>query len=503
MKKKPRGYQKQAFEEILEAWNEHQAVVYQLSTGGGKSMIFSMLIDHFYSQKKPIYFVVHTKNLYKQASEELEEAGIYHSILAAGYPKLDTLVKVISVQSLDRRLKIGKIMEPSAVIYDEGHHSGSATYQKPMKKWKKSKFLFLTATPIGAGGVGLEKAGATKLICGPPMSWLIEQGFLSRYKYYAPEADNQPGLSGLDVINEDFVEEQLEQRVNKRHITGNAIQHYQRHGQDLPAIANCVSIQHAKDVADQFREAGYSVGCMHSEMNEDPREMLLGLKSGKYQVLTQCNMISEGTDVPLVTVMIGLRPTASVVIHLQQCGRVLRCVYAPGFDISTAAGRMAAMEAGPKPYAIILDCVGNVDRLGYPDDDREWSLEGKKKVREASTLKRCPDCLRMIAISLKECPHEDCLFDFTIKPKRSVIPEQKEGNLMEVNSKNTERDRLIELVDRWIWRAKEMEKIEDCKNLFLVIDCLEGRTERKKQAIEYLDKIKQTDDVVKIKGLIK
>ena len=104
----------------------------------------------------------------------------------------------------------------------------------------------------------------------------------------------------------------------------------------------------------------------------DVQRAIGGLRDGSIEILTQCEMLGEGVDVPAATCLIGLRPTASLVIFLQHVGRVLR--KSPGKD-----------------KAIILDHVGNWSRFGLPDDDREWTLEGKPKgVKDVSKYKRCP-----------------------------------------------------------------------------------------------------------------
>ena len=118
-------------------------------------------------------------------------------------------------------------------------------------------------------------------------------------------------------------------------------------------------------------------------------------------------------DVPAATCLIGLRPTASLVIFLQHVGRVLR--KSPGKD-----------------KAIILDHVGNWSRFGLPDDDREWTLEGKPKgVKDISKYKRCPDCLHPVLTSARVCPHCGFQWTETAEPM-SRVPLEVEGELVSI-----------------------------------------------------------------------
>jgi superfamily II DNA or RNA helicase len=154
-------------------------------------------------------------------------------------------------------------------------------------------------------------------------------------------------------------------------------------------------------VAEQFRAAGYLSEAVSGKDKDNERDRkLAGLADKTVQVLTTCDLISEGTDLPEVVCGICLRPTASEGLHIQQIGRVLRAMHADGYPIETAAQRLLAIKNGPKPFAIILDHVGNYMRHGRPKDDRAWSLDGavknskkllEKKIPKTKTV-QCPAC---------------------------------------------------------------------------------------------------------------
>ena len=150
-------------------------------------------------------------------------------------------------------------------------------------------------------------------------------------------------------------------------------------------------------------------------------------RNGEISLLSSCMSIGEGTDVKGLTVSLDCRPTQSLTIYLQHAGRVLRTKYAPGYDLSTREGRLAAIEAGGKGKAIILDFSSNYSRFGLPDDEREWSLKpkSKKKTQEKSTLKRCPSCQRPIPVNSENCPYCGYLFS-EVKRKREILERQAE-----------------------------------------------------------------------------
>jgi hypothetical protein len=115
------------------------------------------------------------------------------------------------------------------------------------------------------------------------------------------------------------------------------------------------------------------------------------------------------------------------------CGRVLRVLYAAGVDLSTPAGRVAAIAAGPKPKAIIIDPVRNWERHGMPDWPRVWSLEGKEKQSRgpSDTIPQrvCIACTQPYEAYYRACPHCGAV----PVPAGRSLPEQVDGDLTELD----------------------------------------------------------------------
>lgn len=262
-------------------------------------------------------------------------------------------------------------------------HAVSDSYKSIMAKWPKVFVLGVTATPERLDGKGLgDVFGA--LVRGPEVADLIEQGYLARPIYFAPPSAD---LSGVGTVAGDYNKGQLAERFDKPKITGDAVDHYRRICPGVPAIAFCVSLIHAENVAASFRAAGYHSQSIDGTMTkEQRRQRLRDLTSGAIHVLTSCELISEGLDIPRVIAGILLRPTQSLSLHLQQLGRELRPC--PG-----------------KLHAIILDHADNLRRHGLAEQRREWSLEGftEKKERAAKQeenielSRQCPTCYRVHA----------------------------------------------------------------------------------------------------------
>lgn len=114
---------------------------------------------------------------------------------------------------------------------------------------------------------------------------------------------------------------------------------------------------------------GIPTTCIHSKLTKDERtERLAGLKSGKYRAAVNNNILTTGFDLPSIDLIAVIRPTNSPGLWVQMLGRGTRPVYAPGFDLWSTAGRLAAIEAGSKQDCLVLDFAGNTRRLGPIND---------------------------------------------------------------------------------------------------------------------------------------
>jgi len=193
---------------------------------------------------------------------------------------------------------------------------------------------------------------------------------------------------------------------------GDVIQHYKRHMEGLPAICFCVSVAHSQLMAEEFSSHGYRAQAVYGNMPDREREdALQGLRDGRVQVITSCDLISEGFDTPAVAGCILLRRTMSLGLYLQQAGRSLRPF--PG-----------------KNRAIILDHVGNYYLHGHILADRAWSLDsGRRDPRreEPPTTRTCLKCYAVLPGRPKKCPYCGFLFsEIPVKKGKSFAIIQAE-----------------------------------------------------------------------------
>lgn len=426
-----RDYQHRAVDDVRgEFQSGKRAVLLVSPTGSGKTVVFCHIARATAARNKRVMILVHRQELIDQCSRTLTENGVEHGLIAAGrnMNQMHT-VQVASVQTLARRLS--DTVAPDLIVCDEAHHSCSKTWKDTLSHFSSARVLGVTATPERLDKRGLGEV-FNSLVMGPSPAFLISQGYLSRPVYFAP-----PGLVDTSAIRTtagDFNRHDTAEAMDKPKITGDAVAHYGKLCPGVPAICFCITIEHARHVAAEFRNAGWRADTIDGSLSDfDRRDRVAALADGRLHVLTSCEIVSEGFDLPVAVAAILLRPTKSLGLHLQQVGRVLRPVYAPGQALDTPDDRLSAMRAGPKPQAIILDHVGNLHRHGLAEDEREWTLEGETRRAKKDdgllplTNKQCPKCYAMHAPA-PSCPHCGEVYD----TKRMI--QQVAGELVPLNA---------------------------------------------------------------------
>lgn len=432
-----RPYQQDAVDALRACYAAgKRAPLFVLSTGGGKTVVFSHIAQNAVARGKSVCILVHRQELLMQSSRSLTAMGVAHGLIAPGHNQTNHKVQIASVQTLGRRL-VKRHYNFDLVIVDEAHHAAAGTWGKIIAAMPDAKLLGVTATPIRTDGQGLS-AAFDDMVIGPSMSQLIDMGFLVRPVVYAPPT--QMSLDGIRKRGGDYDQRQVAERMDKPTITGSAVDHYRKLCAGKPAVAFCASVEHARHVAEQFRAAGFRAQSVDGQMLDTERKAAIdGLGNGSLHVVTSCDIISEGTDIPVVSAAILLRPTQSTGLYIQQVGRALRP--APGKD-----------------RAIILDHVGNVLRHGMPQEDRDWSLDGIERHKKAANdnepiVKQCSKCYAVFtpAPACPQCGH--------VEETKARKIEVTDGTLSEITEAQAAALKLER--KREIGQARTLEALEE------------------------------------------
>ncbi len=433
-----RPYQSDIIESVRSAYAQgRRAPLVVLPTGGGKTTIFAYVTTQTASRQKCVFLLCHRAELVKQISMTLAKFSCRHRIVAPpaiinqckaeqykalGLHVIDpsARVYVASVQTLIKQLD-HIADKPDLIVIDEAHHlTATSTWGRIIEHYPKARLLPVTATPcrLDGKGLGVDHGGlADDIILGKTMSSLINDGFLSPYRAFCPPTALD--LSGIKKTAGDYNKGQLADAMDRPTITGDAVKHYTKLAQGKRAIVFCVSVAHAEHVAATFAQSGIPAASLDGSMTPAERDNTIkAFESGKTLVLTSCDVVSEGFDLPAIEVAILLRPTHSLSLYLQQVGRALR----------TFKG---------KKEAIILDHVGAIARHGLPDTEHEWTLEGKRKRgrktdddgEAAVNIVTCKECYSVFAKKEPTCPY--CGWHQPAPQGRQI--EETEGELVEID----------------------------------------------------------------------
>lgn len=410
-----RDYQKILYENTRQAFRTSKRVLTVAPCGAGKTYLFSEMIKNTNGE---CLVLVHRRELKEQHERLFRELGI-------------TNARVNTYQT--ERNRLGKYPKPRLLIVDEAHLSRSKRWSE-IVEYYDTHTVGLTATPVRLDGKPLgDIYGA--MVTGITTKELIAQHRLAPYEYYAPvtvDTDN------LKIQAGDFLLKDLERIMSYRAIYSDALKSWQRIAPGEKTIAYCVTIDHAKQTAQMFTDAGYPAVEIDGETATKKRDQIMqDFRDGKITVLCNVGIISEGISIDDCTCCLLLRPTESHALYLQQSMRCMR--YQPG------------------KIAKIIDCVGNYTRNPMPDADVEWSLtksvkkppkmteNGDFKIRTCRecfmvfpTAPVCPFCGAEYSLTQKEIKaHEEIQLERITEERKQELERLKKQQRMEVGRART------------------------------------------------------------------
>jgi DNA repair protein RadD len=391
------------------------SVLLQLPTGGGKTPIVAEITRSAFSGHRRVWFVAPRNELVGQASAHFSKWKIPHGIISARSEESRAYqVHVVSKDTLLRRMDRIKNW-PDILIFDECHIAMDAQIRIITAGNAARLFLGLpvmlvlgmTATPERQDGRGLWSGagGPYDTICyGPSIPWLTSGNFLSPLRYFAPPIE---GLDKLHRKGTEVDENELEALLEKRKVYGDVIGYYEKFGtvkhtgislpgqpvvnlnqsyaKGRPALIFCRSVKSAYETAERFCKAGFSFHCIEGNMPDHERKALIdGLRDGKIDGLTNCDIATYGLDIPRIEYGASIRPTASRALYFQMVGRILR----------PFTGKAEALFFD---HANLVQEHQTVENPGVPLfylEDIDWNFYGvekrKRKKPQAENMKQCP-----------------------------------------------------------------------------------------------------------------
>jgi superfamily II DNA or RNA helicase len=466
---KLRPFQAQLKTDVLAAWGAGARDVMAVSaTGSGKTVFFSDVVQNHAGAS---VVIAHRQELVSQISIALARNGVRHRVIgstalqrtcaklhadelgrsyvdpsarcaAAG---VDTLVRMDPRDSWFRQVTLR--------VHDEAHHVLREN------KWGAAAAMFpnaiglhVTATPTRADGAGLGRHAdglVDAMILAPGMRDLIDMGYLTDYRIYAPPSAVDLSRVAISSATGDFNAAQVRDAVHQSGITGDVVSHYCKLAAGKLGVTFAVDVAHASEIAEAFRAAGVPAEVVSAKTPDALRAAILRrFKNRDVLQLVNVDLFGEGFDLPAIECVSMARPTQSFSLYAQQFGRALRLMIpgdlVPLWDTFDDATRRACIAASSKPRAIIIDHVNNVIRHGGPPDRRmTWSLDRRerrsKPADDAIPLRTCLNlnangtgepCLQPYERVHKACPH--C--GYAPEPAGRSLPAQVDGDLIELDA---------------------------------------------------------------------
>ena len=370
------AYQHAAIESIfnrLQAKKEKYSILYQLPTGGGKTVIFSEIArKYIQSTGKKVLILTHRLELCAQTSAMLAEFGVNNKIINSEVKTLPQpnpfMCFVAMVETLNNRLNSAALSfeEVGLIIIDEAHYN---SFRKLFKFFETGITLGVTATPLSSNIKLPMKDNYDELIVGESISSLIQMGFLAK----ATTFSYQVGLTSLKIgINGDYTVSSSEKLYSNVLMQQKLLMAYEERGLGKKTLIFNNGIQTSLQVYYTFKEAGYPVRHLDNTHSvKERRDILDWFKATPNAILTSVSILTTGFDEPTVECIILNRATRSLTLYFQMIGRGSRVLK-------------------NKNQFIVIDLGNNLHRFGLWENPLDWE-----------SIFRTPD-LHLAAISSDE-----------------------------------------------------------------------------------------------------
>ena len=351
-------YQQKDIDTIFEKFEgkpDNYHLLYQLPTGGGKTVIFSEIARRYIEKyNRKVLVLTHRIELSKQTSQMLKGFGVKNTIIDSNVKELpyhnEYTCYVAMVETLNNRLKDKKFHMDNVglVIVDEAHYN---SFRKLFTFFKNSLFLGVTATPLSSNIDLPMYETYDELIVGEPIKSLINDGYLAQAVMY----DYDVELTSLKLgINGDYTVASSDELYSRANMQDLLLQAYDYRARGKKTLIFNNGIYTSLYVYETFKAAGLPIKHLDNRTPDMERKKILSwFKKTPDAILTSVSILTTGFDEPTVETIILNRATRSLTLYFQMIGRGSRKL--PGKDIFT-----------------VIDLGNNAQRFGLWSDPVDW-----------------------------------------------------------------------------------------------------------------------------------
>ncbi len=352
------NYQREDLKKIFEQINKLPPgtnILYQLPTGGGKTVIFSEITRRFIQETgKKVMVLTHRIELSKQTSKMLHGFGVSNKIINSEVKELydqdEYMCFVAMVETLNNRLQEEKVAinNIGLVIIDEAHYN---SFRKLFKYFEEATILGVTATPLSSNIKLPMKDNYKHLIVGESIKSLIEKDFLAKANLYNYDVSLKTLKLG---IHGDYTVKSSDEFYGNHSMLGKLLTAYEEVAKGTKTLIFNNGINTSLYVYETFKKAGYNVRHLDNKNNPTERkEILEWFAKTPDAILTSVSILTTGFDEPTVESIILNRATRSLTLYFQMIGRGSRVL-------------------PHKKEFTVVDLGNNIARFGPWDAPVDW-----------------------------------------------------------------------------------------------------------------------------------
>ena len=320
------NYQEEDLNKIftqLDKLQEGTNILYQLPTGGGKTVVFSEIARRFIERTgKKVMVLTHRIELSKQTSKMLKGFGVANKVINSEVKELydqdDYMCFVAMVETLNNRLQEEKVKinNIGLVIIDEAHYN---SFRKLFKYFEKSTILGVTATPLSSNIKLPMKDNYKHLIIGESIQSLINKNFLAKANLYNYDVSLRTLKLG---INGDYTVKSSDEFYSAHSMLGKLLTAYEEMAKCTKSLIFNNGINTSLYVYETFKKAGYNVRHLDNKNTATERKDILEwFAETPDAILTSVSILTTGFDEPTVESIILNRATRSLTLYFQMIGR--------------------------------------------------------------------------------------------------------------------------------------------------------------------------------------
>ena len=466
-----RPYQIESRNAIFNAWERGcRSIMYQSPTGSGKTATIASIVKTYHENGLKTLTLAHRDELVDNIiGEYMDLFGIETGAIKAGLKRnYDIDHQVASIATYVNALDF----DPDLIITDEGHHCLAKTYLTIYAAHARAKLLMVTATPYRLSGLGFTDI-CDELVLSLPVAQLEKMGNLIPAKLWAMTTYTHDQIAQVHVVKGEYSETEMSELLSETRQIMSVVDTYIEKGEGKQMMLYATSVDHSKKLVEAFEWRGIRAGHVDGK-TKDRKSIFEQFVNKEIQVLSNCEIATEGNNIPCIEIVGLARKTKSLSLYLQMVGRASR----PWED--------------QKAY-LLFDFVDNYWEHGLPNREHDWkshfvgvTRKERQKKDEGlerqfmiesetgevfiSNLAKLPDGFK--GQILKEVDPLDT--------KQAEILRKRQAKLDEINRKKREKEEAAER------KIAERQRIKDEKAAYIqrIKDEKLAEIQRKKDAKE-------------------